>query len=78
MWEIVGTIETGTEEAGIPLNVGDRRGSISDWANFMRANRGAQRAAIKALTRASKAIDAKFGTQLAQEFAKNVTSGAFR
>jgi len=28
--------------------------------------------------RAAKAIDAKFGTQLAQDFTKNVAAGAFK
>lgn len=66
------------KKAGIPLNVGGRGGSVADWANYMRANPGAQRAAFEAVTRAAKTIDAKFGTQLARDFAKNVAAGAFK
>jgi hypothetical protein len=65
------------KQAGIPLNVGGRGGSARDWAMYMNANPGAQKAALNAVLDASRAIDKKYGTTITQKVWENIIAANF-
>jgi hypothetical protein len=70
-------LANGLADAGVPLNVGGRGGSIADWAAYFTANPGSQRAAFDATLDASRAIDARYGTSITQTFWQNIMDGNF-
>ena len=51
--------------------------SAQAWRNFFAANPGAQAKAFDAVLDASRKIDAKYGTQITQDFWKNLMQGNY-
>lgn len=64
--------------AGFSLKVGGRGYGSFEWAKYMSASPGLQRAAFDAVLRVARSIDSKYGTQLAREFLSNLAKGNFR
>jgi hypothetical protein len=64
--------------AGIPLPVGGPKGSARAWAQYFRLNPGAQKTAIDAVLKASRAIDAKYGTEITQDVWRNLVAKNYR
>ena len=63
--------------SGFPLRVGGTGGSAADWRRYFAANPGSQSAAFDALLRASRAVDAKWGTEATQFFWRNMMNGNY-
>ena len=57
-------LRQGLSGVGLPLDAANA--SAQDWARYFGANPGSQAQAINALLDASRAIDAKYGTQITQ------------
>lgn len=64
------------KSAGFPAKVG-LNGSRADWIQYFTANPGSQRQAYDAVFNASRQIDYKYGTNLAQTVWKNLYSDSF-
>ena len=70
-------LREGLKDAGIPLNIGSKGGSALDWAAHFVQYPGTQRKAFDQVLKASRVIDAKYGTTLVQDFWRNVIEGKF-
>jgi hypothetical protein len=69
-------LSEGLEKRGLPPMRG-RTGSTKQWRQYMSENAGAQRQAFDAVLDASRAIDAKYGTNLTRDVWRNIMAGKF-
>jgi RHS repeat-associated protein len=61
------------QDAGIPLDAANTSSAM--WEQYLRSNPGAQRTAFDAVLSSSRAIDAKYGTQVTQDVWKSLVQG---
>jgi hypothetical protein len=65
-------------EAGFERPIGGVTGSAREWARDFAANPGAQERALVQVLRASRGIDAKYGTSITQKVWENLVNGSYR
>ncbi len=65
------------KQAGFPLSVGGRGGSIADWAAHFAGNPGSQAKALNVLLDVSRQADMKFGTNITSAVWENIVKGNF-